>query len=88
MSRVMLSIRDLAAELEADPDYVLNPAEMLGLRLKTGSRRGELVVDVDSHEGSDFVVHLELGVEAPSRSASRGAYDDEPMVLPASSGWF
>jgi hypothetical protein len=48
ISRIMLSIRFLAAELISDPSLVLNNAELSRVHLTRGPQAGEFVVDVNA----------------------------------------
>jgi hypothetical protein len=55
ISRVILGIRSLAAELVSDPALILNNAELSQVRWKKGLNVGELIVDVNEY-GSEFGV--------------------------------
>ncbi|KAI1786801.1 hypothetical protein LXA43DRAFT_897234 [Ganoderma leucocontextum] len=53
VSRLMLSIRSLAASLSLQPDWLLNNTELNRVNWKHGPRDGELIVEVDAFEDED-----------------------------------
>ncbi|KII92801.1 hypothetical protein PLICRDRAFT_37594 [Plicaturopsis crispa FD-325 SS-3] len=63
-SRIVLSLRSLAADLSLDPQWVLNHAELSRVPWRRGNADGELLVEVDAFEGVDSVVALN-GVRTP-----------------------
>jgi hypothetical protein len=56
ISRVMLGIRSLAAELISDPALLLNSAELSRVCLKKGPNAGEFIVDIQGDDKSTFGV--------------------------------
>lgn len=48
VSRLMLSIRSLAAQLSLEPDWLLNHTELGRVNWKPGGRDGELIVEIDN----------------------------------------
>jgi hypothetical protein len=60
ISRVMLGIRSLAAELVSDPALVLNNAELSRVCWKKGPNAGELIVDVDDYSFGVLDIRQEI----------------------------
>jgi hypothetical protein len=56
ISRVMLGIRSLAAELISDPALLLNNAELSRVFLKRGTNTGEFIVNVHDDDSRQFGV--------------------------------
>ncbi|KAI0779007.1 hypothetical protein BD413DRAFT_632767 [Trametes elegans] len=50
VSRLMLSIRSLAARLSVSPDWLLNNTELSRVNWKPGARNGELIVEIEAAE--------------------------------------
>ena len=53
VSRLMLGIRSLAAQLSLEPDWLLNNTELSRVNWKRGPRSGELIVEIDAIEIED-----------------------------------
>ncbi|TBU48275.1 hypothetical protein BD309DRAFT_1015745 [Dichomitus squalens] len=54
VSRLMLGIRSLAAELSLEPDWLLNNTELSRVNWKRGPRNGEIIVEIDTIEAEDM----------------------------------
>ncbi|KAM5539347.1 hypothetical protein V8D89_006981 [Ganoderma adspersum] len=68
VSRLMLSIRCLAASLSLQPDWLLNNTELNRVNWKHGSHDGELIVEVDAFED------LEMDeIESPTDKRPQGS---------------
>jgi len=64
VSRLILNMQSLAANLSLDPKWLLNNAELSRVRWRKGSRDGELIVEVDVAEADntdESASALELG---------------------------
>ncbi|KII93118.1 hypothetical protein PLICRDRAFT_49194 [Plicaturopsis crispa FD-325 SS-3] len=91
ISRVMLSIRSLAASLSSDPEWVLNHAELMRLHWKRGAYAGEIVVDVDPGDGAELEMALEAEArrrQATTRVAMASRMARRPGYEPEASAWF
>lgn len=67
VSQLILNMQSLAANLDLDPKWLLNNAELSRVRWRKGSRDGELIVEVDvAEEDPD----MELGVVLPGKRMS------------------
>ncbi|KII92796.1 hypothetical protein PLICRDRAFT_37590 [Plicaturopsis crispa FD-325 SS-3] len=55
MSRMILGLRSLAADLSLDPEWVLNRAELSRVPWRYGAEDGELYVDVDAGDDINAV---------------------------------
>ncbi|KAI0801418.1 hypothetical protein C8Q74DRAFT_490241 [Fomes fomentarius] len=64
VSRLMLSIRSLAAQLSLEPDWLLNHTELGRVNWKPGSRDGELIVEIDN--GDDDVELTTVEEDSPT----------------------
>ena len=62
VSRLMLSIRSLAASLSLQPDWLLNNTELNRVNWKLGPREGEIVVEMDTFE--DLEMEMDDGDSA------------------------
>jgi hypothetical protein len=67
ISRIMLGIRSLAAELISDPTLLLNNAELSRVLLKKGTNAGEFIVNVDHEDVTKYGV---LDIRRQSGSAA------------------
>ncbi|EJF67423.1 hypothetical protein DICSQDRAFT_165251 [Dichomitus squalens LYAD-421 SS1] len=54
VSRLMLRIRSLAAQLSLEPDWLLNNTELSRVNWKRGPRNGEIIVEIDAIEAEDM----------------------------------
>lgn len=87
VSRLMLSIRSLAAFLEIDSDLLLSDAELSRVQWRTGHRAGELIVEIEAVEAFDDEVlvvdanySMHVRTHTPVLHATRvGVYEDEKM---------
>ncbi|KZS94781.1 hypothetical protein SISNIDRAFT_31711 [Sistotremastrum niveocremeum HHB9708] len=56
-SRLLLSIRTLAAQLDADPEFIFNEMEMTRIqglgRVRQGAHKGEIYVDIENRPMQD-----------------------------------
>jgi hypothetical protein len=68
MSRVMLSIHSLAANLGTDPEWLLNNVELSRVHWTKGAHDGELIVVVDSRDGEEW--ELEYDSRSDNRRSS------------------
>lgn len=59
VSRVMLSIHSLAANLGTDPEWLLNNVELSRVRWTKGAHDGELIVEIDVVDGEEWEVGLD-----------------------------
>lgn len=85
VSRIMLSIRSLAASLSMDVDMLLSDAELSRVHWRQGVREGELIVEIEAPDEDD----IQLGImdeipygrsHTPAIYATRvGVYDDVLM---------
>ena len=70
VSRLILSLHSLAANLAVDPKWLLNNAELSRVRWRKGARDGELIVEVDVAEAEVEETEVELGVVMPGKRMS------------------
>ncbi|KAI0756129.1 hypothetical protein C8Q80DRAFT_1090864 [Daedaleopsis nitida] len=70
VSRLMLSIRSLAARLSVAPDWLLNNTELGRVNWKPGLRDGELIVEIDAIEDDEFELKS-VGDESPTSKRPR-----------------
>jgi len=84
ISRVMLGIRSLAAELISDPAWLLNNAELSRVCWKKGPNAGELIIDVDEGDNDKAYfgvldirreIEYEFDVESKGESSSGKTID-------------
>lgn len=74
VSRLILNMQSLAANLSLDTKWLLNNAELSRVRWRKGSRDGELIVEVDVAEAPDDA-ELELGVVMSGRTLTAALND-------------
>lgn len=79
VSRLMLSIRSLAAGLQLDPVWLLSNAELSRVHWRRGAHDGELIVEIDARD--DDVV-LDIRPMGSSRwiPASKQTYQPSPSL--------
>ena len=70
VSRLMLSIRSLAARLSLEPDWLLNNTELGRVNWKPGRREGELIVEVDAIE-DDYELKSVEDEDSPTSKRAR-----------------
>lgn len=91
ISRVMLSIRSLAANFGSDEAWLLNNVELSRVRWKKGAHDGEIIVDVQPVEGDELVLPSVNGPRSQKcgvltvRTTCVGVMDD-PERVPLSPG--
>ncbi|KII94209.1 hypothetical protein PLICRDRAFT_88465 [Plicaturopsis crispa FD-325 SS-3] len=76
MSRLMLSIGSLAANLSVDPIWLLNNAEMSRVRWKNGTTEMEIIVEVDAAEGIEMASTDMANVPGGSQRSRESGYSD------------
>ncbi|KAI8980564.1 hypothetical protein BD414DRAFT_492584 [Trametes punicea] len=80
VSRLMLSIRSLAARLSVSPDWLLNNTELSRVNWKPGPRQGELIVEIDPVE-EDLELHSIGDVHKERRPSPPAIYTTRVGVL-------
>ncbi|KAI0352280.1 hypothetical protein OH77DRAFT_1523532 [Trametes cingulata] len=80
VSRLMLSIRSLAARLSVSPDWLLNNTELSRVNWKPGARNGELIVEIDPIE-DDLELASVDELHKEKRSATPAIYTTRVGVL-------
>ncbi|KAL0951937.1 hypothetical protein HGRIS_008589 [Hohenbuehelia grisea] len=103
VSRVMLSIQSLAAQLGFDTAWLLNNVDLSRVQWRHGEREGELIVDLDSAYEDDHYVYddvelseLNLKNDLPFtipplafRTQRVGTFETSSSAsLPAKSNWY
>ncbi|KAH8094644.1 hypothetical protein BXZ70DRAFT_1033918 [Cristinia sonorae] len=84
VSRLILSMHSLAANLSLDPKWLLNNAELSRVRWRKGSRDGEIIVEVDSAESEmemDAVISVtKAQLEEEERRVKGGGANSDRVV--------
>ncbi|KAI0370072.1 hypothetical protein BV20DRAFT_944893 [Pilatotrama ljubarskyi] len=81
VSRLMLSIRSLAARLSVSPDWLLNNTELARVNWKPGARNGELIVEIDPIEDDLELASVNELHKHSKRSGTPAIYTTRVGVL-------
>ncbi|KZT73380.1 hypothetical protein DAEQUDRAFT_467273 [Daedalea quercina L-15889] len=87
VSRLILSIRSLASQLDIDPETLLSTAELSRIQWRQGAHDGEIIVDINTVEDDPYDPD---GVQNSGRSSTPGfyitqvgVYDDITLPVPS-----